>query len=53
MRGDWASARPLFRRALAIVGARSYGVHLYTRPEVCWHLGFHFLVEDVHPDEAV
>lgn len=52
LRGDWATAMPLFREAYGITEGLS-DCDLYLRSEVHRHLGFYFLVEDRQPAEAV
>ncbi len=53
LRREWASAMPLFWRALEIVEGLGDRADLYTRSEVHRHIGFYFLVEEVRPDEAL
>lgn len=53
LRRDWASAMPLFWRALEIVEGLGDRADLYTRSEIHRHIGFYFLVEEVRPDEAL
>lgn len=53
LRRDWASAMPLFERALKIVEEIGEAVDLYTCSEVHRHVGFYYLVEDVQFDTAV
>jgi tetratricopeptide (TPR) repeat protein len=53
LRHDSDAAMAYFYPALALVVASGDAVDLYTQSEVYRHVGFHFAVEDVRPDEAV
>jgi tetratricopeptide (TPR) repeat protein len=50
LRGDWTTALPYFRQALAL--SEEHG-DVLTRSEAHRHVGFYFLVEAGQPDQAL
>jgi tetratricopeptide (TPR) repeat protein len=53
LRRDWTSAMPRYWRALEIVGEIGEAADLYTRSEIHRHVGFYYLVEDIHLDDGL
>jgi tetratricopeptide (TPR) repeat protein len=53
LRRDWTSAMPRYWRALEIIEEIGDAADLYTRSEIHRHVGFYYLVEDIHLDEGV
>jgi hypothetical protein len=53
LRRDWTSAMPRYWRALEIVEEIGDAVDLYTRSEIHRHVGFYYLVEEIHLDNGV
>jgi hypothetical protein len=53
LRRDWAAAMPYLWQAFGLAEAVEESGDLYGRSEICRHVGFYYLVEDVRPAEAV
>jgi tetratricopeptide (TPR) repeat protein len=53
LRRDWTSAMPRYWRALEIVEEIGEAADLYTRSEIHRHVGFYYLVEDIHLDDGL
>jgi tetratricopeptide (TPR) repeat protein len=53
LRRDWAAAMPYLWQAFGMAEAVEESGDLYGRSEICRHVGFYYLVEDVRPAEAV
>jgi hypothetical protein len=53
LRRDWRAGMPYLWQAFGLAEAVEESGDLYGRSEICRHVGFYYLVEDIRPHEAV
>jgi hypothetical protein len=53
LRRDWAAGMPYLWQAFGLAEAVEESGDLYGRSEICRHVGFYYLLEDIRPREAV
>lgn len=53
LRQDWSAGMPYLWQAFGLAEAVEESGDLYGRSEICRHVGFYYLVDDIRPREAV
>ena len=53
LRQDWGAGMPYLWQAFGLAEAVEESGDLYGRSEICRHVGFYYLVDDIRPREAV